>query len=446
MLNVTELARKAQKKAPIDLKDLLGPFYYRYLSVQANREHQNNLSTSPDSGANAPNHVLVIAIDALRSDFIPDIDQLNFRRAVAPGTWTFPSVTSMQTGQLPHQHGAVAHDHPDDTSFALPQQFTGSSTLPAVLENAGYETYLGSSFITPFLALRGWFENHRVYGDADAETVLSDYRSWRQDREQTYGYLQLGDLHAPIEPPNEYVQSREVDTSLDGLSRLVKYTDNYADAPSGWREQRLRLYRAALDYVEDTLEPVIQNVMDDTLLVVIGDHGEAMWEHPERDRQFADSRPNYSVGHGGTPFDEVARVPVAIHHPNFESQLQGGLPNGRDIPSTVCAGLGIDDQEFAGVNWFDGIPNDRYTICEATRYGTERKAVYQGDKKIIHSDTDDVTLDATVYENGGEKFGTLSDDTIKSLMNHLPDHWDDMDIKSDASAMVQDQLEALGYR
>lgn len=352
----------------------------------------------------------------------------------------------MQTGQLPHEHGAVAHDHPDDSSFALPKQFTGSPTLPAVLESAGYNTYLGSSFITPFLALRGWFESHRVYGDADVETVLSDYKLWRQNRERTYGYLQLGDLHAPIDPPNKYVQSHDVDMSLDGLNELVKYTNNYSDAPPGWREHRLRLYRAALDYVEDALEPLVENVVDDTLLVIIGDHGEAMWEHPERDQQFADSRPNYGVGHGGTPFDEVARVPVALNHPNFESQFQGGLPNGRDIPNTICAGLGIDEPEFGGFNWFNKIPEDRYTICEATRYGTERKAVYQGDAKVIRSETDNVTLDATVHENGGETFETLSDDTINSLLSNLPDSWDNMDIETDASAMVQDQLEALGYR
>ncbi|EMA30464.1 sulfatase-like hydrolase/transferase [Haloarcula japonica] len=446
MPNITKLAHKAQKKAPVDLKALLGPLYYRYLSVQADREHQNHLSVSSDPNPNAPDHVLIVAIDALRPDFVPDVAPLHFERSIAPGTWTFPSVTSMQTGQLPHEHGAVAHDHPDDSSFALPKQFTGSPTLPAVLESAGYNTYLGSSFITPFLALRGWFESHRVYGDADVETVLSDYKLWRQNRERTYGYLQLGDLHAPIDPPNKYVQSHDVDMSLDGLNELVKYTNNYSDAPPGWREHRLRLYRAALDYVEDALEPLVENVVDDTLLVIIGDHGEAMWEHPERDQQFADSRPNYGVGHGGTPFDEVARVPVALNHPNFESQFQGGLPNGRDIPNTICAGLGIDEPEFGGFNWFNKIPEDRYTICEATRYGTERKAVYQGDAKVIRSETDNVTLDATVHENGGETFETLSDDTINSLLSNLPDSWDNMDIETDASAMVQDQLEALGYR
>jgi len=282
--------------------------------------------------------------------------------------------------------------------------------------------------------------------DADAETVLSDYQSWRRGRERTYGYVQLGDLHAPIEPAAKYVQEHGVDTSLEGLSRLEKYTEEYSRAPSNWREQRLRLYRAALDYVEDALCPVLTDVAEDTLVIVVGDHGEAMWENPERDKQFADSRPNYGVGHGGTPFDEVARVPVPLHHPDREADFSGGLPNGRDIPKTVCKGLGIEGPDFDGVSWFDEIPQGRYTVCEATRYGTERKAIYQGDRKVIRSEADDVTLGATVHPQGGETFDTLPEDVAGGLLGHLLDDWNDGDRKAEASTMVQDQLEALGYR
>ncbi|MDS0261437.1 sulfatase-like hydrolase/transferase [Haloarcula sp. S1CR25-12] len=423
-----------------------GPLYYRYLSRQADKKHQNEVTASPTAGPDAPDHVVVLVIDALRPDFAPDLLQLDFTRAVAPGTWTFPSVTSMQTGLPPHEHGAVAHTHPDDESFAIPKQYGGTETLPAVLEAAGYETYLGSAFITPYLALNGWYQSHRVYGDAPAETVLSDYRSWRRNRELSYAYLQLGDLHAPIEPPEEYVRNRDVDTSLEGLAELDKYTEDYSAAPPQWREQRLRLYQAALDYVEDTLESHLSEILDDTLVVVVGDHGEAMWENHELDKQFADSRPNYGVGHGGTPLDEIARVPLAVHHPSRDGPTFAGLPNGRDIPRTICDGVGITDPTFDGVSWFEGIPSDRSTVCEATRYGTERKAVYQGNEKVIRSQTRDITLGATVKDAGGETFDTLSEETMERLVAQLPDSWDDMDIEGEASAMVQDQLEALGYR
>lgn len=321
----------------------------------------------------------------------------------------------MQTGLLPHEHGAVAHTHPDDDSFAIPKQYEGSRTLPAMLDAAGYDTYLGSAFITPFLAMQGWFQQHCVYGDADAATVIEEYRSWRENRNQTYGYLQLGDLHAPIEPPEEYVRSRNVDTSLDGLATLEQYTDDYETAPDGWRENRLRLYRAALEYVEDALTPLVEEVRENTLLVVTGDHGEAMWEHHDLDRQFADSRPNYCVGHGGTPFDTLARVPARIHPSRDASLDNGGWPSGRDLPRTICAGLGIDESAFNGANWFTGISEDQATICEGTRYGTERKAIYQRHEKVIRSETDDVTLGATIDETG-ETFGVVQRDVTRGRL------------------------------
>ncbi|GAA0546193.1 hypothetical protein ABNG02_16435 [Halorubrum ejinorense] len=92
------------------------------------------------------------------------------------------------------------------------------------------------------------------------------------------------------------------------------------------------------------------------------------------------------------------------------------------------------------------ILNDREVLCEATGYGTERKAVYRGNNKIIRSETDDVTLDATVYEGSGEQFDTLSSETIQDLLNCLPDHWDDVDLITETSTMVEGQLKALGYK
>lgn len=447
MADITDIAREAQSKAPVDLVSLVGPLYYRYLNIKANRAHQNNLDMSPEANPEAPNHVLVIVIDALRPDFVPDLP-LRFTKAIAPGTWTFPSVTSMQTGLYPHEHGAVAHNDPnDEEALALPKQYDGSLTLPAFLNQAGFETYLGAGFINPFLALQGWFETHRVYGGADAERIITDYQDWRTSRERTYAYLQLSDLHAPIEPPAEYARKNGVDGSLDGLSSLEKYTNDFEEAPSDWREQRLSLYQAALEYIEDTLERIIADLMDDTLLIVVGDHGEAMWEHYELDQQFADSRPKYGVGHGGTPYDMIARVPAAIHHPDRDLDAsEGGWLSGRDLPETICSGLGVEDSPFEGMSWFEDIPDDREVLCEATGYGTERKAVYRKNNKIIRSETDDVTLDATVYQGSGEEFDTLSSETIQGLLNSLPDHWDNVDLTTETSAMVERQLTALGYK
>ncbi len=47
--------------------------------------------------------------------------------------------------------------------------------FPVDLEVAGYETYAGCGFATPFLSLRGWYQTHRYHADEPTEEVLSDY-------------------------------------------------------------------------------------------------------------------------------------------------------------------------------------------------------------------------------------------------------------------------------
>lgn len=212
MTSINHIAGRVQDLTPFDVSRIFGPIYHRYLSLKANREHEIPEKTAHVPDIDAPSHVLIVTVDALRPDHVPDLP-LEFHRAVAPATWTFPSVTSMQTGLAPHEHGSVAHTHPESDRFVIPQQYESCKTLPHCLEAAGFDTYLGSAFLMPFLSLRGWFQSHRVYGDVLAETVLKDYSSWRSSRDRTYAYLQLGDLHIPIDPPDRYVSHRGVDTS-----------------------------------------------------------------------------------------------------------------------------------------------------------------------------------------------------------------------------------------
>ena len=301
---------------PDPIKRLAAAGYYRYKSWEGDYSHEQP-SISFNRRADATDHIVIIVIDALRPDFEPEL-QIPFGRAITPGTWTFPAVTSIHTGTYPHKHEAVAHTHPDDDSYIIPEQATPDITLPEAFESAGYDTYAGLAFMTPFLAIKGWYESHRVYRDTTAEQVIQGYRKWRSGREPTFSYLHLGDLHAPIEPPSNYVEQYNIDTSLQDLPQLTRYTDDYDDSNScrRFREERLKLYQAALDYVEDILKKFVDRYSNNTTILISGDHGEAHWEHYKRDHQFTDSRPNYGVGHGGTPFDMVARVPATLHTPS----------------------------------------------------------------------------------------------------------------------------------
>lgn len=429
------------------LKRLVRPAYFRYVSWKADRDHvkpERTRSTVTD----APAHVLCVVVDALRPDFVPDVP-LDFGTAIAPSTWTFPSVTSVHTGQYPHEHGSVAHTQIGDDQFAMPSQASPSDTLPGCFEAAGYDTFAGCAFPMPFLAVEGWYQTHRVWSDAPADRVIDRYRSWRRRRDRTFGYLHLGDVHAPITLPESYVEAYDVDTSLPNLQGIHEYTDDYdgSEACVRYRRHRLRLYEAAVAYVADQLRPLLSEVRDDTHVVLIGDHGEAHWEHYELDRQFTDSRPNYGVGHGGTPFDMVARVPVGVSTPDgTDLGPKGGWASLTDLPRTLVSGV-VDDVPFPRRDWRRPIPEDRTVLSEGTRYGAERKAAYRGREKLVRSAEDGVSLAATVsIDEPGERFVGERSSISEDLTEAFPDDWEFVHERGETNRIVEDQLQALGYK
>ncbi|WP_158545696.1 sulfatase-like hydrolase/transferase [Haloferax sp. Atlit-19N] len=425
---------------PETVKKLIRPAYFYTLSKQSDIAHS---SPEPSEQEGGVDNILLISIDALRPDYTPDLD-LTWASAVAPSTWTFPSVTSYLTGRYPHQHGATAHTHSSDDSFAMPEQASPTETLPGVFERRGYDTLGLFAFPMPFMASRGWFQKHRVWADEPAETLVSKYKSWSHGREKTFAYIHLGDLHAPITPPKEYIEKQNVDTDLSNLEIIHEYTNSYdgSEKCRNYREQRLKLYQAALNYVEDTLQELLRNQDENTLVLIYGDHGEAHWEHYEKDQLFTDSRPNYGVGHGGTPFDMVSRVPVGVSYP--ELRPKGGRASLIDLPKTVTDHVfGSSPDEFSGCSWGKGsIPSERSVICEGVRYGPERKAVYRQNRKLIRSEADDVTLTAELTTTG-EDFN--SEFEYVELLNQLPDDWGRGE-SAKTGRIVEDQLEALGYR
>jgi hypothetical protein len=445
------LARSLYDRVPTTVTESLSPLYFRYQSRSADFDHE-----SPERRVrrrdDAPDHVLVVVIDALRPDFVPDLS-LPFTHAITPSTWTFPTVTSLHTGLYPSEHGAVAHTQPDDEQYAMPRQSVGRyPTLPTELEAAGYDTFCGCAFVVPFLALRGQYQTHKLYGDGDAGTLVSDYRNWRRGRDRTFGYVHLGDIHDPIRPPSSYLRKH------DARRREEVDTDpcvSFDDCPEcrAQRDEHMARYRAAFDYVEDRLESLLREVGDDTLVVVTGDHGEGQGEHFEFARRFTDSRPNGgggrrgNIGHGGTPFDVVARVPVGISTPGDRSLLpEGGWPSLCDVAPTILAET-VSDPRITGSDWQTPIPDDRAVLCEGVRFGVERKAVYRGSEKVIKSAADDVTLTAEVERaTPGERFGETSVRNREELLDAMTDSWEDFDVTEAVGPFVREQLDALGYK
>lgn len=436
------------------LRSLFAPAYLTFKSKQADFRHRRRSFEfdAPPATASGPDHVLILVIDALRPDFVPDLP-IPFGNAITPATWTFPAVTSIHTGLYPSEHGS--HVRSTDGEYLIPEQATGVDLLPIALERCGYSTLFAADFTIPLLSAGSWYQRHHASANRGANHVVDRYRSWRRSRDRTFAYLHFSDLHEPLDPPEEHHdhdQNQNQAQEIEGLSTWnYDYWAEYDETDPAcvrYRENRLERYQACLARVEAQLSTLLDAVLDDTFLVITGDHGELHWEHHEIDRQFTDSRPAYSVGHGGTPYDRLARVPAAAHHPE-EGPLvpTGGWASLRDIPNTVLRALGCDDR-FPGVAWQDEIPADRAVICESCRHGTERKAVYRGAEKIIHSRDDDVLLHATVDPTTpGETPVPAERADVTELLAAIDDRWvgDSTNAGQMPGRMIKDRLEALGY-
>ncbi|MFC7136130.1 hypothetical protein ACFQRB_05355 [Halobaculum litoreum] len=167
-----------------------------------------------------------------------------------------------------------------------------------------------------------------------------------------------------------------------------------------YRDHRRRLYRAAAARVDDRLAVLRERLPDDVALVVTGDHGEAMWERATLDRRtFRDSRPAYGIDHGGTPFEAIARVPLAVEGVDVRA---GGTPSLVDVAPTLLDALGQPEAlATTGASLSRGVPADRVPIVEAARYGHEKKAAYRDGWKLIVSRGDDAAVGFRLPETPG---------------------------------------------
>jgi arylsulfatase A-like enzyme len=322
-------------------------------------------------------------------------------------------------------------------------------TIVNVLRSVGYETMSCCGFPMPYFALRGWYDRHRVSGHADARWIADTYEKWRNGRDRTFAYLHFADLHEPLAPPAEHVEDRNVDTNTPGVDTW-DYVSTFdgGNKAERYREHRLRLYGAAFDYVERVMEDLVQEYGDSTLLIVTGDHGEGHWEQWEHGRLFTDSRGALGAGHGGTPFDMTARVPLGVSAPDGKLEQPGpGWPSLVDVPPTILRAV-CDDDGFDGYPWQDPVPENRAVLCEASRYGVERKAIYRDETKVIRSEADDVWLVGTVDESRNEEdlHRLEPSESPPGLADFLPDDWRTERGSHDVGQLATEQLEALGYK
>jgi arylsulfatase A-like enzyme len=147
------------------------------------------------------------------------------------------------------------------------------------------------------------------------------------------------------------------------------------------REEDLRrireLYNGEVMFADRQFGRVMDKVrelglLDNTVIVLTADHGEAMVEHGV-------------IGHHQL-YEEVIRIPIVVRHPGAQpARITQRVSNIDLLPSLASmAGLEWVREVTDGVSWLEGIPGDRALLTtQMTNNAKLSMTMLKGDYKTI---------------------------------------------------------------
>lgn len=258
-------------------------------------------------------NVLLVTLDTTRADRLgcygydrartPNLDGLasagvRFENVYCQVPLTTPSHCSIMTGTYP-----LYHQVHNNGSYALPAELT---TLAEVLRGRDFQTgaFVGSFTVDSRFGLDQGFDvydDNLAGGEAfkplnaerKADKVYAAFRSWLDKRKERpfFCWVHFYDPHIPYDPPAPY----NIDFADSPYDGEIAYMDRY------------------VGQVTEALRE--KNLLQRTLIVLAGDHGEAFGEKVE-------------TGHGVFLYDGTLRVPMIFW-------AEGHLPRGLVVKPRV---------------------------------------------------------------------------------------------------------------
>ncbi len=278
----------------------------------------------------AKSNVLLITVDTLRADRVscydnshletPFIDSLAehgvmFARAFANTSTTLPSHANILLGVSPLYHGVHENQH-----FVVQENFL---TLAEFLKMAGYAT---GAFVGAFPLDRrfGLGQGFDVYDDdfghrsseremeieRKAADVVAKALPWvKSQRSPWFLWVHVYDPHDPYAPP-------------------APYSEQYSQSP----------YDGEVAYVDEVLGSFfeglrVSHLLEDTLVIFTGDHGESLGQHGE-------------ATHGFFAYNTGIWIPLVITGPGIKPRSVEHPVSHLDIFPTVCDLLKLKQPEF----------------------------------------------------------------------------------------------------
>lgn len=389
-------------------------------------------------------NVLLITLDTTRADRLgcygyqvgstPNLDELaaagvRFKKAYCQVPLTLPSHASILTGLNPYRHGVH-----NNGNYALRPEFI---TLAEILKEENFQT---AAFVASFSvdSRFGLDQGFDVYDDVfepraafkspnaerKADEVYLSFAQWfeKNYRDRFLAWIHFFDPHYPYNPPIEY--ARKFPKELyDGEVAFMDY------------------------YVGRVIELLkIYGIYDRTMIIIVGDHGEAFGEKVEQ-------------GHGIFLYEMSVRVPLII--------LAPGLPAGLvvepevqliDLVPTILDFLGLKSpQMFEGQSLRPVMAGKRFrqvdiyleTFYPKENYGwSELTGLVSGEWKYLQAPKPELyNLKDDPQENNN--LFAIKEDKAQQLKirleNLIKQGLGAVSSKRQMTAEEQERLRSLGY-
>ncbi|MEQ8765964.1 MAG: sulfatase-like hydrolase/transferase [Planctomycetota bacterium] len=250
--------------------------------------------------------VLLVTLDTIRTERLgcygrsnagtPHLDRLAgsgvlFDQAYTVAPITLPAHASILTGTTPVQHRVR-----DNRGFRVAGELT---TLAEILQDAGFATgaFLGAFPLSAKFGLDQGFDHYDddwsrsggtrfEFPERPAEEVVAAATQWIAEQDGPFfAWVHLFDPHEPYLPP-------------------PPFDSQYRSDP----------YQGEVSYLDHCLGRLLDAVGSDVMIVVVGDHGEGLGDHGERN-------------HVSLVYNSTVRVPLILAGP--------GIPNGKRTVTTV---------------------------------------------------------------------------------------------------------------